>query len=271
MREEARRTDNGLWARYRRHLPLLLLALLMAVAFQQGWYRYLTFDTLARQRDALGGFVAGNYVLAATVYFLAYVAVVAVSLPGASLMTLAGGLLFGWVGGSVLTVVAATLGATLVFLVARTSLGAGLAARAGPFVGRMAEGFRDNALSYMLFLRLVPVFPFWLVNLAPAVLGVGTATYVFATLVGIVPGTIAFSVVGAGLDSVIDAQKAARDACLAKAGATPADCPFSFDLSAIVTPELLAALALLGFVALIPVAARKYLSRRKAAKGAGDE
>ncbi|MGL4975055.1 MAG: TVP38/TMEM64 family protein, partial [Bosea sp. (in: a-proteobacteria)] len=120
------------------------------------------------------------------------------------------------------------------------------------------EGFREDAASYMLFLRLVPVFPFWLVNLAPALAGVPLSTFLWTTLVGIVPGTFAFAFAGAGLDSVVAAQAAARASCLA-AGRT--DCSAGLDLKALVTPQLLTAFALLGLVALVPVIWRKLKAR----------
>lgn len=246
-----------LWPLVRRQIPLIALVAFMALAFQQGWHRWLSFETLAGQREALAAFVDRYFYASLGVYAAFYVAVVALSIPGATIMTLAGGLLFGWVLGGVATVIAATAGSVVIFLIARSSLGAGLARKAGGVVEKMADGFRQNALSYLLFLRLVPVFPFWLVNLAPALLGVPLSTYVLGTFLGIIPGTLAFTFVGAGLDSVIDAQNAARESCLAKAGATPRDCPFSFELSSLITPQLLVALVLLGVVALIPVFLKK--------------
>jgi uncharacterized membrane protein YdjX (TVP38/TMEM64 family) len=152
-------------------------------------------------------------------------------------------------------VVAATLGAVIIFLAARTSLGDTLAARAGPWMSRFREGFQRDAFNYMLFLRLVPVFPFWLVNIAPAVAGVPLGTYALTTLIGIIPGTFAFAVLGSGLDSIIEAQKAMHEACIAEKGAQ--NCTFSLDAGALITPELLAAFAALGFVALIPVIVKK--------------
>jgi len=180
-------------------------------------------------------------------------------------MTLSGGLLFGWQIGAPATIVAATIGATLIFLVARSSLGEGLAAKAGPWLARLSEGFKENALSYLLFLRLVPAFPFVVVNLAPAVLGVPLGTYVLGTFLGIIPGSTAFSIAGAGLGSVVEAQNAAYAGCLAKnPGATDAVCPYTIDTSKLVTTELLVAFAALGVVSLIPVAV-KFWSKRNAA------
>lgn len=254
-RAAGRKSSSGL----ARLAPLLGLVALMAIVFGTGWYKYLSFQTVGMNYDWLRGFIAGHLAVALLIYGLIYIAVVALSLPGGLVMTLSGGLLFGWQLGAVTTVVAATMGATIVFLVAKTSLGTRLAEIAGPWLARLQDGFRENALSYLLFLRLVPVFPFVVVNVAPAFLGVPLSTYVLATLVGIIPGTTAFSIAGAGLGSVIEAQNAAYKACLATGGT----CVYKIDTSALVTRELVLAFAALGIVALIPIAVKKW-SRRHA-------
>jgi uncharacterized membrane protein YdjX (TVP38/TMEM64 family) len=234
----------------------------MGLAYAMGWHHYLSFKTIGTNYEALKAFIAANLAAALLIYVLLYVAVVALSLPGGLVMTLTGGLLFGWLAGALATVVGATIGATLIFLIARSSLGEALTARAGPWLGRLQEGFKENALSYLLFLRLVPVFPFWLVNLAPALLGVPLRTYVIGTAIGIIPGTVAFSVAGAGLGSVVEAQNAIHAACLAKGPADPdTACPYTIDTSALITKELLVAFALLGLVALIPVVYKRWSKR----------
>ncbi len=155
----------------------------------------------------------------------------------------AGGLLFGTWLGTALTVTGATLGATALFLVARSALGEGLRGRAGGAVERLADGFREGAFSYLLVLRLVPLFPFFVVNLAPAFLGVRPRTYVLATLIGIVPGTFVFASVGAGLGSVF-----ARGGTFTAAGA--------------LTPQILTALVGLALLSLAPVAHKRLKARR---------
>jgi uncharacterized membrane protein YdjX (TVP38/TMEM64 family) len=254
------------WGYLRRWGPLGAIALLMGLTFAMGWQHYLSFKTIGTNYEALKGFIAANFAAAILIYILIYVAVVALSLPGGLVMTVTGGLLFGWLWGATATVVGATAGATLIFLIAKSSLGEALAARAGPGLGKLREGFKENALSYLLFLRLVPVFPFWLVNLAPALLGVPLRTYVIGTAIGIIPGTIAFSVAGTGLASVIEAQNAVYAACLAKGPADPETaCPYTINTSALVTKELLVAFVLLGLVALIPVVYKRW-SQRNASK-----
>jgi uncharacterized membrane protein YdjX (TVP38/TMEM64 family) len=185
---------------------------------------------------------------------------VALSIPGAVLLTVLGGFLFGWLVAGLVVVVAATAGATIVFLVARSSLGNMLARRAGPRLNALARGFRDDAFSYLLFLRLVPAFPFWLVNLAPALFNVPLATFVAATLVGIVPGTFAFAFLGSGFDSIIAEQTEVHEACVA---AGRSDCEMTFEAGALLTPELIVAFVALGLVALIPVVVRRVRARRK--------
>jgi uncharacterized membrane protein YdjX (TVP38/TMEM64 family) len=240
-------------------LPLAVLGAVMAVTYAMGWHKYLSFKTIGLNFESIQAFISGNLLQAVGIYMLVYVAVVALSLPGGLLMTLAGGLLFGWKVGIPATVIAATIGASIVFLIVKTSFGETLAAKAGPWVAKLKDGFNENALNYLLFLRLVPVFPFAIVNLAPALLGVPFRTYVLGTLLGIIPGTSAFSVAGAGLGSVVTAQTASYNACLAKnPGATDTVCPYTIDTSALVTPELIAAFALLGVVALIPIALKRW-------------
>ena len=149
-------------------------------------------------------------------------------------MTISGGFLFGsWLGGG-LSMIGATIGATLLFIAARSAVGDGLRRRSGPFLDRMAAGFQRNAFNYLLFLRLVPAFPFWAVNLVPGLLNVGLAPFVVATAIGIIPGSLAYAALGAGLGTVFDNGEA-------------------ITLSGVFSPTLLAALTGLGFLALLPV------------------
>lgn len=241
---------------WRRFWPVAAILAVMAAGWALGLHRHLTFAALVDSRASLVALVEARPVASLLAYVVAYVVVVALSLPGAVLMTLAGGFLFGWAVGAAATVVGATLGATLVFLAARTAAGDMLAARAGPGLARLAEGFRADSFNYLLFLRLVPLFPFWLVNLAPALFGMRLGPYALATAIGILPGSAAFSVIGAGLDRVI----AETPGCAH--GAPAGTC--SLDVKALVQPELLAGLAALGVVALIPVAWKALAARRAA-------
>ncbi len=241
----------------RRLLPLIVLAAAAGLILSQGWHNLISFQQLALNQQALQAWISQNLIGALAVYMAIYVIVVALSLPGGAVLTVAGGLLFGWLLGGAVTVIAATLGATAIFLIARSSLGEPLAARAGPWLGKFRTGFQESALSYLLFLRLVPVFPFWVVNLAPALLGVSLRQYVIATALGIIPGTFAFAFTGAGLDSVLAAQREAYQACQAAREAGDPACTFQFDAGTLITPELLIAFAALGIVALIPAIVKK--------------
>jgi uncharacterized membrane protein YdjX (TVP38/TMEM64 family) len=243
--------------------PLLILVAATAFVFAMGWHRYLTIEALAENREALRAYIGANMLLSLAIFIAVYAAAVALSLPGGAVLTLAGGLLFGWLLGGIASIFGATIGASIVFLIARSALGDLLAARAGPFLSRFREGFQEDAFSYLLFLRLVPIFPFWLVNLAPSLLGVSFGTYVATTFLGIIPGTFAFALAGNGLDSVIEAQQALHQSCLAKMGAGGQEsCPYALDPGALLTPELIAGLVALGLVALIPVAVKWFRRTR---------
>ncbi len=237
---------------------VIIIAILALVAYWQGWYKYVSVDamalSLAQNREFLQSYVENNYVYALLIYIGIYIVAVALSFPGATFLTLAGGLLFNWHIGGVATILAATIGATIIFLIAKTAVGEQLSKKAGPFVNKLQDGFRDDALNYMLFLRLVPVFPFWLINIAPALLNVSLPVFFIGTLIGIIPGTFAFCYAGVGIDSVIDAQLGTYQACIAS-GKT--DCVFEFSLSGLVTQELIIAFVLLGIVSIIPVILKK--------------
>jgi uncharacterized membrane protein YdjX (TVP38/TMEM64 family) len=249
-------SENATWRRWVG--PLVLLSFL-GVGYGLGLHHYLTFEAVAENRAALAALTANHFAYAILSFVALYAVAVAVSFPGASILTIIAGLLFGWLVGGLAAIVAATCGATIVFQIAKSSFGDVLAKRAGPFLGRISAGFAEDAFSYMLFLRLVPAFPFWLVNIAPALANVKLRTYVITTFLGIIPGTFAFASVGAGLDSIITTQQAARTQCLTTK--TLAECPFELSLSSLVTTELLLAFALLGVVALIPVGLKKWKAR----------
>ncbi|CAH0238695.1 TVP38/TMEM64 family protein [Roseomonas sp. CECT 9278] len=212
-----------------RFWPLLLLAGLVVLAWATGAARLLSFEALGAHRAALDAWVADRPVVAAAAYVLAYVVVVALSLPGGVVMTLAGGLLFGaWIG-TALTVLGATVGACALFLVARSALAPLVAGRAAGLVDRIRPGLERDGFFYLLTLRLIPVVPFWLANLAPALVGMPFGAYAAATAIGIIPGTAVFAAIGAGVGDVL------------AAGGRP-------DLGIIFSPAIL--LPLLGLAAL---------------------
>lgn len=242
----------------RRFAPVAVILLAMAAVFATGAYRHLSLETLVRHRMAIDAFMDHHMIAALAVFMAIYIVVVALSIPGALFLTITGGILFGTLVGGAASVIGATIGATLIFLVAKSACGESIIRRAGPLACKLAEGFRADAFSYLLFLRLVPAFPFFLVNLVPAVAGVKLRIFMAATAIGIVPATFAFAFFGSGLDSVLAAQQGPYSACLA---AGRAECPIHFDIGTIVTPQLLAAFAALGALALIPVAIKRLRAR----------
>lgn len=221
----------------------------------------ISLEALVDHRMALDQQVRDHRVLAVLVFLALYIVVVLTSVPGATLLTLTGGFLFGLVTGGLAAVVGATIGATLIFLIARSAFGEPLLRKAGPRAAKLAQGFRDDAFSYLLFLRLVPAFPFFLVNLVPAFAGVRLIPFVAATALGIIPASFVYAFAGTGLDSVISAQNATFRECRA-AGRT--DCTLAFDAWDVLTPQLLLALVGLGLLALVPVIVKRLRARPRA-------
>ena len=242
----------------RRLLPLLVIVAAAAAVYMTVGQGMISLEFLVQHRAAIDDFVMSHRLLAVLAYIALYTLAVALSLPVATFLTVSGGFLFGLAVGAGAAVVGATVGATVIFLVARTALGEPLLRRAGPRALKLAENFREDAFSYLLFLRLVPAFPFFLVNLVPAFAGVRLLPFVVATALGIIPGAVAYAFAGTGLDSVIAAQRQAYDACVA---AGHADCHLTFDAAAILTPELLGALVALALLALVPVVVKRLRAR----------
>jgi uncharacterized membrane protein YdjX (TVP38/TMEM64 family) len=189
---------------WHRLIPVAILLLGLALFLLLGLERYASFEMLSRNHAALTSWVGEHDALAALLYVVAYTLVVTFSLPISIVVTLLGGFLFGIWLGAVLSVVAATAGSIVVFLAARSAFHDLFHARAGRSLARLEEGFRRDSFNYLLFLRLVPVFPFWLVNIVPGLLGMKLGPYALATLIGIIPGALVYSSVGAGLGLLID-------------------------------------------------------------------
>jgi uncharacterized membrane protein YdjX (TVP38/TMEM64 family) len=229
---------------WRRLLPLGILLAIIGLAFAFDLQRFLSFETLREHDQALRAFVESRPVLTAIGFVVVYAAATAVSLPGAAFLTITSGFLFGIWLGTLLAVTGATTGAIAIFLIAKTSLGDGLKEKAGPWLVRMQEGFNENALSYLLVLRLIPVFPFWMVNIVPAFLGVRLRDYAVATFFGIMPGGFVYASVGNGLGAVIES------------GDEP-------DLGIILEPAILTPILGLALLALLPVGYRKFKGRRR--------
>lgn len=193
-------------SRIKPYLPLLVLVAVVVAVFASGLTRYLNFEALQTHEAALRGFVSDNLFVALATFIAVYAVATAVSLPGGLILTLTGGYLFGpWVGGSA-TVVGATLGAVAVFYAVRTSLGAAMRRRAEASGGKLKaviDGVEAGAFGYILTLRLVPLAPFWLVNIAAALAHAPLRAYALATFLGIMPATLIYSGIGAGIGELI--------------------------------------------------------------------
>lgn len=221
-----------------RWLPLFILILVLVLAISLGWYRYLSFEMIVQNHRQLKQLTADHYVAAIFMFMLAYIVAVAISIPGATFLTITSGYLFGVLPGSIYVVLSATLGAVVIFLAVKSALGSWLQARAQGWVAKMEKGFQANAISYMLFLRLVPIFPFWVVNIVPALLNVRLRLFFIATLIGIIPGSVVYVAVGNGLNTIFDQ------------GGTP-------DLSIIFKPSILVPILCLALLSLVPIVYKK--------------
>lgn len=223
----------------RRFGPLAVIAALAAAAFSLGLTDYLSLEALKAQRSALQALVAASPWTAAAVFIGVYIVIVGFSLPGALIMTLTGGLLFGpWLGG-LASAVGASIGAALLFVVCRTAVGDSLRGRAGSAVARIEAGVRKDAFAYLLTLRLIPALPFWLVNLAAAFVDIPLRTFFLATLLGVLPGSLIYAGLGSGLGALFDQ------------GAEP-------NLGIIFQPQILSPLVGLGLLSLLPVLVRAF-------------
>ena len=243
-----------------RFLPVGLVLIAVAAIFATGLHRSLSFETFLRYQAWMQELVAGHRLPMLGLYLLIYVTAVTLSLPASAFLTTIGGYLFGWALGGAAASVAATLGAASIFLIARTSLGQPLLRRAGSRIQSLADGFQRQAFSYLLFLRLMPVMPFWLTNLAAAFFGMRLRTFVLATYIGMLPACFAFSFAGSGLDDVIARQERLRSECVA---AGRADCTVDFSPRTLLTRELMIGLGVLGVLALAPIVFRAWKARRK--------
>ncbi|MBS3850005.1 TVP38/TMEM64 family protein [Devosia sp. BSSL-BM10] len=195
-----------------RFVPIAILLGVLITGLLLGWQRYFTLDYLAEAREGIKAFASQNGLLAALIYVLGYAVATAVAFPAAWLLTVAGGFVYGAFLGGTLAAIGATIGASVLFWAAKTAFGDSLRQRVGGFVDRAAQGFENNAFSYMLALRLAPVFPFAVVNVLPALLKVPFSTYFIATLIGILPGALVYASIGQGLETVlIEVAESGRD------------------------------------------------------------
>ena len=203
---EARVTRRRLKRVYLRNILIAIVALAALVALMMVASRYFSFEELKLQRARLGAFVLAHRMTAIVAYVLLYIIVVALSLPGALIMTMTGGFLFGVPQGSIAAIVGSSTGAVIMYLTARSALGDFLrrGPRIGAFIRRLEEHAQHDAFAYLLTLRLIPAMPFWLVNIAAGCVRIRLSIYWSATVIGIAPSTVIYAGVGAGLGKVFD-------------------------------------------------------------------
>lgn len=227
-----------LWVRL---WPVYVILIGLGLALSQGWHDYLTLDSLSANAVSLDEMVRENFLVVFALYILVYAAATTFMVPGSAL-TIAGGFLFGLVIGTPATVIGATIGASILFFASKTSIGAVLRDVAGPFIEKMRAGFAENPVSYMFALRLIPIFPFAAVNIAPGLLGAKYRDYLLTTFFGIIPGTLAYTWIGAAVKGTL------------LEGGTP-------DISSLAANFVPAFLAL-GLVSLMPVAYKKFFPKK---------
>jgi uncharacterized membrane protein YdjX (TVP38/TMEM64 family) len=232
----------GAMTTLRRFWPLLLIAAALALFVAFGLPHQLSWAALAHREVALQRLVGHHPVAAALAFTVLYAALTSLAVPESAVVTVAGGLLFGTVLGAICTVLGATAGAIVLFLAARSTLRPLLERRARLFLKRVGPALERDGFNALLALRLLPIMPFWLMNLAPALAGMRLVPYAAATFIGIIPGTIVFTSIGAGLGDTL-----AR-------GEAP-------DLSVVLSPSILGPLAGLAALALLPIALRRLRRR----------
>lgn len=218
----------------------LVIAVVISCAVVTFFYfdlgRFLSLDSLKDNRDYLLAFTDANYAVAVVLFILAYIAVTGLSLPGAVILTLAGGFLFGSLFGTIFVNLGATAGATLAFLAARYMLRDWVEQKFGKWLEPLQEGFARNAFSYLMTLRLIPLFPFFVVNLVSGLTRMSVGSYVAATALGIIPGSFVYAYAGRQLGTINS-------------------------LKEIASPNVIAAFVLLGLLALVPTLYKKFRTK----------
>jgi len=235
----------------KKFLPLIVIAAGFAVAYFMGWTKYLNPQLLVENADYLQNLVNDNFLLV-LLGFIALYAVLTVFMLPASILTVASGFLFGTLVGAPAVVVGATIGACGLFLAAKSSLQDTLRGIAGPFVSKMEKEYNESPFAYLFTLRLIPVFPFAVANIAPALLGAKFRDYVITTAIGIIPGTVAYSLIGNGLRETL--KDAGADSENINVG----------ELMGATFVNMLPAFGMLVLVALMPIVYKKFFKKNTA-------
>lgn len=231
-----------------RFFPLIIIITVIALFYLMGWGEYLSVKRLSEFQQDSQNWIEANWLLSIGLFIGLYTSLVAISFPGASFLTLASGMLFGLWWGTGATVIGATLGATLIFLLARSSLGGFLRDRASGFLAKLRDGFERQAGWYLLSLRLVPLVPFWVLNIVAGAMNMRVAPYIFATFFGIIPGSFIYVSIGNGAGEVLARGK-------------------DFEIQSLFTqPQLFLPLIGLALLSLLPVLAGRFIKVGKHAE-----
>ncbi|MBK2125265.1 TVP38/TMEM64 family protein [Fangia hongkongensis] len=197
---------------------------------------------LADNYQNLQGFTQQHYFISVVIFMLAYILIVAFSIPGATLMTLLGGFLFGVIFGGIWVVLSATIGATITYLAVKTAFAEALKEKAHGSIQKMRDGFRENEFNYLIFLRLLPIFPFFIINIAAGVLGVSLRAFFIGTLLGIIPGSFIYAWVGSGLGFALSQGE-------------------SINMKIIFAPQILLPIIGLAILSIIPIVYKKLKAK----------
>jgi uncharacterized membrane protein YdjX (TVP38/TMEM64 family) len=227
-----------------RFIPIIIIFIVVIVAFALGWNNYFTLEALNKEHVFLKGYVAEHPFLATIWFILIYIALTSVALPVDTFLVMLGGYLFPEPYSLIYVTISATIGATFLFLAAKTAFEDLFFRWASPFLKKMEKGFKENAVSYILFLRLIPLFPFWLTNIAPAFFGVPLSTYFWTTFVGVIPFAFVFTQVGAGISAILDTHQ-------------------DLSLATLLNSNMRIALIGLGVLALLPIVLKSYFPRQQ--------
>lgn len=230
--------------KFKKYLPILLIISLSSLAWIFNLHHYLNFEELKSHHKFIEQFIEEEKALSILIYCGIYILIVSLSLPAATFMTLAGGFLLGqWIG-TTATVISASLGASILFLSAKMASTDLLSQKTGSWIGKMKSGFQENAFSYLLTLRLIPIFPFVIINIAAAVFQVSLRIFFFGTFIGIIPGSFVYTSIGVALREAIKEP--------------------DFTPDIILNPKILLAFIGLGILSLLPIAYKKYKARKLA-------
>ena len=219
-------------------LILLVVGVILIVKFTP-LKQYLDFQKLFESRDSLLSYVSNYYFLSVLVFILVYLAVVALSIPGATILTILGGFFFGPWAGTLYVNVGATFGAFAIFLIARFFLGENLQKKYEKQLDKFNKEITENGKSYMLTLRLIPIFPFFLINILAGLTTLPAITFLWTTALGIIPGSFVYAYIGYAGTSMTESQ-------------------------GVFTPQILTALILLSVLSLVPVIVKKVKGRKSA-------